>query len=1025
MKEKLKIVLGKKDLFPYKNEDVFVNLELSRDSGELVNEIINNNFNLREQFTKEREKSLKFCVYGTCETNFSDTENVQIEISTNHLDQLYSPKFSTNINPKTFHKTTTIPLSKSGSLSKNIFSQKKSSYYFIFEISPIRYNNIGKTKELILTIKSNEKKVYAEVKVPFIYYNSQGIKIPFGTETLEIDLKGKETIVENDFKFLYDTHWIRADLNLYRPPKVSFLNSLDNEFINNTTSLIQNSEIEKTSKQIIDSLNSSINSSFSSTDINNATIDESYGKFEFFAKLDYPSLYGIEEVDVYVKDDETIRNPNDDFILKTKTLKWEIGEQYKKVEVELLDDIYVENTEKVTFGLNNYKYSEKSNKNSEFFLTIEDKDKPIPISFALSSQQIVESATTLSVELFLDRPMNVPNQTIVVYVDLVASTAVIGKNFVGTDSTTVTKSSEKIEHIYKVDVEEKIPGSRLGGIIIRKDGGNFLDDGLILQQELTYSSTKQNRKIDTDKKIIIQSIGTERLALKESRLSYDKFFGPNNKNLQAKLVYEIETETVGAFEKTILLTEGVSDFKFDIEILNDFQYANDLNINFKLKNPTQNVIISNNNEVNEHNIIIKDSMIPNFTRYIMPGSFEKGYGMFRMNDFLLTEKKELKLRITNNPNVESILTDKFEYEIGIVNKGEKILIEDVNKEDSPSRLSFLFEKGYKPIESDGVVARLKIEAPSGFKEITIDLPSNYGLKKQLNQFFKSKYEFRLKAIDISAPPSQFFGGGFGSSGNNSLGEEVKARTFPEVIIKESSKGEIATQNPENSKYFLTSRIENIQSRILLSPQLTVNNLTILKYNSINDTGGGVIRRFPASGSFIDDGFAPGQELTYYSYRLGQPVDENIKITIEKLNETTLWLLNEPLSFNSQQPVNNVGLKGVFIFPNTCKDNITINGPKVVEMNGTIFLSEIFESSSGGGGNLFSGFFGGASNPYTKVLSREFTPYQINYLTCSGSSLNNSLIPVELYPNPGGILGGNPPLSGNTSFRGNSFFLGTT
>ena len=108
MKEKLKIVLGKKDLFPYKNEDVFVNLELSRDSGELVNEIINNNFNLREQFTKEREKSLKFCVYGTCETNFSDTENVQIEISTNHLDQLYSPKFSTNINPKTFHKTTTI-----------------------------------------------------------------------------------------------------------------------------------------------------------------------------------------------------------------------------------------------------------------------------------------------------------------------------------------------------------------------------------------------------------------------------------------------------------------------------------------------------------------------------------------------------------------------------------------------------------------------------------------------------------------------------------------------------------------------------------------------------------------------------------------------------------------------------------------------------------------------------------------------------------------------------------------------------
>ena len=40
MKEKIKIVLGKKDVFPYENNDTFVNLELSRDSDELVNEII-------------------------------------------------------------------------------------------------------------------------------------------------------------------------------------------------------------------------------------------------------------------------------------------------------------------------------------------------------------------------------------------------------------------------------------------------------------------------------------------------------------------------------------------------------------------------------------------------------------------------------------------------------------------------------------------------------------------------------------------------------------------------------------------------------------------------------------------------------------------------------------------------------------------------------------------------------------------------------------------------------------------------
>ena len=932
MKEKLKIVLGKKDLFPYKNEDVFVNLELSRDSDELVNEIINNNFNLNEQFIKEREKSLKFCVYGICETNFSDTENITIEASTNHLDRIYSPRFSTNISPKSFHTIKTIPLSHNSSLSKNIFLTKKSSYYFMFEINPLNINNVGENKDLILKIRDSENKIYASIKIPFMHYNSEGVKILYGTETVEIDLKGKQTVVENDFKFLYDTHWVRDDLNLFRPPKVSFLNSLDDEFINNVTSLIQNPKIENTSKEIIDKLNSSINSSFSSTAINNATLDESFGKFEFFAKLDYPSVYGIEEVDVYVKDDKTIRNPNQDFILKTKTLKWNVGEQYKKVEVELLDDLYVEDDERVTFGFNNFKYSDEAEKNNQFFLTIQDKDKPIPIRFAQNSQEIIESASTLSISLFLDRPMNVPNQTVVVYADLAESTAELGENFLGTDSSVVTTSTEKVNYVIDVDVEEKGGnssfsfGQKKGGQIRRKTG-SFLADGFKPNKEITYNSINRfGNKVDIDKKIIITQVTNKKLILKESTLTYQG--PPSHTDLEATFTYEFEKETFGAFEKTINLKEGVSDFKFDIDILNDFKYDVDLNIKLKLKDPSQNVIISDGTD-KEHVITIKNSMIPKFTRYVFPGDFEKGYGMFRMNNFLVTDKKPLKLAVTDDVDIPNNFTDKFSYFIEIINKGEQIVTpnkltpefetstgelgieganEFLNNPNLPIKIPF--KKGNRVVSTDETVGIYEVpKALSGFRKIIIDLPSNYGLKKEINQFLKSKYEFRLRAKIIPFPPPSST---LNFGNNTNFGNETKARNFPEIKIPAETNGFLADLDPKKYKYFLTTEIENIKNRI--------------KFQVI-----------------------PNQGKTF-----------------------------------------------------TCTDSIvqgttsSVGYAKKIEINGTIFLNEIFEESNSGFFN-----FGNSNNEYTKVLRRSFTPYEIDYITCSGSSENNNLIPSEVSSFSGG------------------------
>ena len=60
MRDKRKIILGSKDVFPFKNNDLFLNVELSRTSNELINEIVDNNFDILEQFENERQNSLKF-----------------------------------------------------------------------------------------------------------------------------------------------------------------------------------------------------------------------------------------------------------------------------------------------------------------------------------------------------------------------------------------------------------------------------------------------------------------------------------------------------------------------------------------------------------------------------------------------------------------------------------------------------------------------------------------------------------------------------------------------------------------------------------------------------------------------------------------------------------------------------------------------------------------------------------------------------------------------------------------------------
>ena len=420
MKDKRKIILGSKDVFPFKNNDLFLNVELNRTSNELINEIVDNNFNILEQFETERQNSLKFCFYGTVESPICDTTNLNLEIETNQEDTFYIPRIQINsLNvKKQIIKTT--ELSKTSTLSKNIFENKKSSYFFICELSPF-FNNSGTTKDLVISINDKNKKLFAKINIPFLYFDSYGNRVSFGNDTIDVSLDGTQQIVKNDFPFLYDTHWVRTDLNIAKSSSASFI------------------------KSIID-------------DSNFYSVKENVSKVDFNVKLDHPSVYGIEELEVFVKTDNTVKNPNNDYYFLPQKLKWNIGEQYKSVSVNILNDNYVEKDENLIFGFRDLKSVEEG-VNNFFNLSIIDDDKPVLVKFETSFQSITESETTLNIKLILDKLVKVPNQFVEVVIDDILTSAICGVDFENTGLATNPLYKKKVnlpEGIYETNFTIKL-----------------------------------------------------------------------------------------------------------------------------------------------------------------------------------------------------------------------------------------------------------------------------------------------------------------------------------------------------------------------------------------------------------------------------------------------------------------------------------------------------------------------------------------------------------------------------------------
>lgn len=415
MKDKIKILLGKKDIYPYRNKDSYINLELYKSADEIQTEIVNNNFNLKEQFNKERRESIKFCIYGTLDSIYSDLDGVNLNLKTNHEDLLYLPRIESGAKAAVESVVKTKNLSKEGFLSKNIFKKNKSCFYFLFELAP-GIKNYGETKSLQININDKNKKVYAIFDIPFLFFDSDGELIDFGTDIIDIDLNGNEQVIENDYPFLYGTHWIKNEFNIPRPLFLSFKRTQEDS-------------------------------------ANNLSIKESGGVVTFVVALDFPSNYGIEEAEVFIKETDAVDNPNKDFIFEPQKLSWKKGEQYKTITIELIDDLFTEDDELLIFGFRDVNYAEQSEKNT-FELFIENDDLPSTINFESTTAEIVSNQNSFITYLTASKSIKVPNQTIDLVLDTENSDIVIGEDIENTGTKNNPEYRKTIDLKQGLDIFE-------------------------------------------------------------------------------------------------------------------------------------------------------------------------------------------------------------------------------------------------------------------------------------------------------------------------------------------------------------------------------------------------------------------------------------------------------------------------------------------------------------------------------------------------------------------------------------------
>jgi len=299
MDDKKKIVLGSEDFLAKGLDDIFLNVNLQKTFKQIKKEKYDNNFDLAEQFRKERNESRSFRIYGIVDSTVIDCDNLPIRV--------YSDSGLTS----QVYATTTNSL---GYGDFNVYGKQDGKYI-------IELDNYQLSDSIWIKIEGNGVNTADQVfEQQLVFYGADGDFIDYGTETVDIGFNGQFATIENDFPFFYNKHWIK------KPLQIEEIKTRNVSFERSAYTLIEGN----------------------GTDIR--------------VYLNEPSVFGNESVTIDLASSfvETYTDaaPGVDFNTPGTTfpvtLNWSVGEQYKTIPFDSLEDFIVEKSIEIAkFDLTN------------------------------------------------------------------------------------------------------------------------------------------------------------------------------------------------------------------------------------------------------------------------------------------------------------------------------------------------------------------------------------------------------------------------------------------------------------------------------------------------------------------------------------------------------------------------------------------------------------------------------------------------------------------------------------------------
>lgn len=203
--EKKKIILPSSRTITSDDIDIYLNVDIVQSFKEIKRHRFDNDFDLNARFNEERNSSRNFFIYGEVNSVAVDCDSIIIRVySDPEMTQLYAA-------------TSTTPISYR---SNNVFGKKNGKYFFEFENCPYE----------ILYFKILSDSFYYRDQTwerRFVFFDADGNFVSYGSDTSDINYEGQEVIIQNDFPFFFNKHWIRNDITIIEEKKarITFENS--------------------------------------------------------------------------------------------------------------------------------------------------------------------------------------------------------------------------------------------------------------------------------------------------------------------------------------------------------------------------------------------------------------------------------------------------------------------------------------------------------------------------------------------------------------------------------------------------------------------------------------------------------------------------------------------------------------------------------------------------------------------------------------------------------------------------------